>query len=112
MFWGIFWIDASSIENAERALSQIGQLGGLGATHDAGMSWLTGLDTPWLLVIDNADDPKINYSRFFPPGERGNILVTSRNSDCKIHATIGYLEFGNVGGEDAITLLLRSRWHR
>lgn len=107
-FWGIFWIDASSIENAERALSQIGQLGGLGATHDAGMYWLTGLDTPWLLVIDNADDPTIDYSRFFPPGERGHILVTSRNSDCKIHATIGYYEFGNMEEEDAITLLLKA----
>ena len=89
-------------------MSQIGQLGGLGATHDAGMYWLTGLDTPWLLVIDNADDPMIDYSRFFPPGERGHILVTSRNSDCKIHATIGYYEFGNMEEEDAITLLLKA----
>lgn len=110
-FWGIFWIDASSIENAERALSQIGQLGGLGATHDAGMYWLTGLDTPWLLVIDNADDPTIDYSRFFPPGERGHILVTSRNSDCKIYATIGHYEFGNMEEEDAITLLLKAADH-
>ena len=89
-------------------MSQIGQLGGLGATHDAGMYWLTGLDTPWLLVIDNADDPTIDYSRFFPPGERGHILVTSRNSECKIHATIGYYEFGNMEEEDAITLLLKA----
>lgn len=72
------------------------------------MYWLTGLDTPWLLVIDNADDPTIDYSRFFPPGERGHILVTSRNSDCKIHATIGYYEFGNMEEEDAITLLLKA----
>lgn len=92
-------------------MSQIGQLGGLGATHDAGMYWLTGLDTPWLLVIDNADDPTIDYSRFFPPGERGHILVTSRNWDCKIHATIGYYEFGNMEEEDAITLLLKAADH-
>ena len=75
------------------------------------MYWLTGLDTPWLLVIDNADDPTIDYSRFFPPGERGHILVTSRNSDCKIHATIGYYEFGNMEEEDAITLLLKAADH-
>lgn len=75
------------------------------------MYWLTGLDTPWLLVIDNADDPTIDYSRFFPPGERGHILVTSRNADCKIHATIGYYEFGNMEEEDAITLLLKAADH-
>jgi len=110
-FWAIFWIDASSVENAERSLSQIGQLGGLGESHDAGMYWLTGLEMPWLLVIDNADDPSVDYSRFFPAGERGHILVTSRNSDCKIHATIGYYEFSDMDVEDAVTLLLKAAQH-
>lgn len=110
-FWAIFWIDARSVENAERSLSQIGQLGGLGESHDAGMYWLTGLEMPWLLVIDNADDPSVDYSRYFPAGERGHILVTSRNADCKIHATIGYYEFSNMDEEDAITLLLKAAQH-
>ena len=104
-------MDASSVANAERALSQIGRLGGLGETPDAGLYWLTSLEVPWLLVIDNADDPTVDYSRFFPAGERGHILVTSRNSDCKIHATIGYYEFGDMDEEDAITLLLKAAQH-
>ena len=83
----------------------------MGATYDAGMYWLTGLNSTWLLVIDNADDPTIDYSRFFPRGERGHILVTSRNSDCKIHAAIGHYEFGNMEEEDAITLLLKAAAH-
>ncbi len=110
-FWAIFWVDASSVANAERALSQIGRLGGLGETCDAGMYWLTGLEMPWLLVIDNADDPSIDYSRFFPAGERGHILVTSRNSDCKIHATVGSYEFGDMDEDDSITLLLKAAQH-
>ena len=110
-FWAIFWIDASSVANAERSLSQIGRLGGLGETWDAGMFWLTGLEVPWLLVIDNADDPSIDYSRFFPAGERGHILVTSRNADCKIHATVGFYEFGDMDEDDAITLLLKAAQH-
>lgn len=107
-FWGIFWVDASSVENAERALSEIGQLGGIGETCLAGMYWLTGLEMPWLLVIDNADDPNVDYARFFPAGDRGHILVTSRNPDCRIHATIGYYEFKEMDSEDAITLLLKA----
>lgn len=75
------------------------------------MFWLTGLESPWLLVIDNADDPTVDYSRFFPAGERGHILITSQNSDCKIHATIGYYEFGNMDEEDAVTLLLKAAQH-
>lgn len=107
-FWGIFWVDASSVENAERALSEIGQLGGMGETCIAGLYWLTGLETPWLLVIDNADDPSVDYARFFPAGERGHILVTSRNPDCRIYATIGYYEFKEMDLEDAVTLLLKA----
>ena len=70
-----------------------------------------GLEMPWLLVIDDADDPSIDYSRFFPAGERGHILVTSRNSDCKIHATVGSYEFRDMDEDDAITLLLKAAQH-
>ena len=109
-FWAIFWVDASSIETAERALSHIGKTGGLGENHQAGIYWLSGLDMPWMLVIDNADDASIDYSRFFPAGDKGNILMTSRLQDCKIHATVGHHEFRNMEEEDAITLLLRAAY--
>ena len=107
-YYGIFFIDASSVENAERAFAELGRLGGMGDTCTNGIYWLTGLEFPWLLVIDNADDPSVDYSRFFPPGERGHILITSRNQDCKIHATIGYYEFKDMDQEDAVTLLLKA----
>ena len=107
-YYGIFFIDASSVENAERAFAELGRLGGMGDTCTNGMYWLTGLEFPWLLVIDNADNPSVDYSRFFPPGERGHILITSRNHDCKIHATVGYYEFKDMEQEDAITLLLKA----
>ena len=107
-FWGIFWVDASSSETAESTMAQIGRLGGLGESYDAGMHWLTGLENPWLLVIDNADDPLIDYSKFFPAGERGHILLTTRNSECRIHATAGSYEFNAMDEEDAINLLLKA----
>ncbi|MCJ1479377.1 hypothetical protein MMC13_008062 [Lambiella insularis] len=107
-FYGIFWVDASSIENAERAFSELGRLGGLGDTCANGMYWLTGLEMPWLLVIDNADDPSVDYSRFFPAGDRGHILITSRNQECRMLATVGYYEFKDMEQEDAVTLLLKA----
>lgn len=107
-FWGIFWIDASSARNAERAFSEIGRLGGMEEKFESGMYWLAGLEMPWLLVIDNADDLEIDYSSYFPSGERGHILVTSRNPESRMHATIGYQEFKEMQQEDAITLLLKA----
>ena len=96
------------METAERALSDIGRVGGLGEGYQAGMYWLTGLTLPWMLVIDNADDPLIDYSRFFPAGDNGHILITTRLRDCKIHATVGFYEFRDMEEEDAVTLLLRA----
>lgn len=107
-FWGIFWIDASSVENAESAFSEIGRIGGMGENSAAGKHWLSNIDMSWLLVIDNADDPSIDVSRFFPAGDRGHILLTSRNPDCRVHSTIGYHEFKGMDHEDAITLLLKA----
>ncbi|KAI9880614.1 MAG: hypothetical protein M1830_001965 [Pleopsidium flavum] len=107
-FWGIFWIDASSVENAEIAYSEIGRIGGMGENSAAGKHWLSNLDLSWLLVIDNADDPSIDVSRFFPAGDRGHILLTSRNPECRVHSTIGYHEFKGMDHEDAITLLLKA----
>ena len=75
---------------------------------ESGLYWLSTQDMPWLLVIDNADDADFDYARYFPLGAKGHILVTSRNPDCKVHATIGFEEFANLEEEDSITLLLRS----
>ena len=63
---------------------------------------------PWLLILDNADDPLLNISRFFSVGIRGTIIITSRNPECRSHATVGSIEFHEMESDDAITLLLKS----
>ena len=45
---------------------------------------------------------------FFPVGNRGSILVTTRNPDCRIHATVGSCEFGEMNLEEVVTLFLRA----
>ena len=70
--------------------------------------WLSNTQNNWLLVIDNADDPSINVSKFFPTGNRGSIVLTTRNPDCKIHSTVGSCELGQLNMDDAVTLLLKA----
>ena len=72
------------------------------------MRWLTNLVEDWLLVIDNADDRSLDVSRYFPPGCRGTVMITTRNPDCRVHATVGSWEIGQMGREEAITLLLKA----
>ena len=69
---------------------------------------LTNSPEPWLLILDNADDPLLNISKFFPVGTRGTIIITSRNPECKCHATVGSKELHEMESHDAIDLLLKS----
>ena len=78
------------------------------ATQSAGKHWLSNVEEPWLLIINNADDLGLELPGLFPEGERGHILVTTRNPSFRIHATVGALEFTGLGRKDALLLLLRA----
>lgn len=107
-YWGVFWIDASSEENAETNFASLGQQMGKGASFTGGMHWLSQCTKPWLLVIDNADDPEMDISKYFPVGGSGHILITTRNPGAEIYATVGHLRFGGLEPEDAVNLLLKT----
>ena len=107
-FWGIFWIDASSQITANQGFLEISQIFGLNKEPKAVRQWLSNIQNNWLLIIDNADDPSMDISKFFPTGNRGCILLTTRNPDCKIHSTVGSCELGQMNMEEAVTLLLKA----
>ena len=69
---------------------------------------LANTQEPWLLILDNADDPSFRISQFFPVGNRGTIIITTRNPNCTWHATVGSRELNEMEFDEAITLLLRS----
>jgi tetratricopeptide (TPR) repeat protein len=69
-------------------------------------TWLSGKDN-WLLIMDNADDQFLDISRFFPAGNRGSIVITTRNPDFQRYATVGSYKVDRMHPEDAITLLLK-----
>ena len=93
-FWGIFWINASSHATADQGFLEIARLCGVDEDSKVVKQWLSNTQEPWLLIIDNADDPSIDVSESFPTGNRGSILLTSRNPECKLHATVGSCELG------------------
>lgn len=80
--------------------------------ESAAKDWLSNLEVPWLLIIDDAasDDSEFNLESLFPDGERGHILITTRDDSHKIHGTVGpkSFEFGNMDVEPATSLLLKA----
>ncbi|KAL8720026.1 MAG: hypothetical protein Q9225_003042 [Loekoesia sp. 1 TL-2023] len=93
---------------AKQSFAELGKLGELEATQNAGKHWLSESEEPWLLIINNADDPSLDLPNLFPEGERGFILVTTRNPNFKIHQTVGAVEFEGLEQDEALHLLLRA----
>lgn len=109
-YWGVFWLDAASMATAEQGYVAIGRLCGLvEPSVETVKNWLPGLDLPWLLIIDNADNPEIDYSQYMPSGRRGDILLTTRNKDCGVeYGTVGWITLDALELDLARELLLRA----
>ena len=75
---------------------------------DAVKRWLSNTSESWALILDNADDPHLDISPYFPVGNRGIVLITTRNPECQIHATVGSYELGAMEPDEAVTLILKT----
>jgi tetratricopeptide (TPR) repeat protein len=78
----------------------------LASTENAGKYYLSQAREPWLLIIDNADNPDINLPGLFPPGDRGHILVSTRNRELRKYGNAGSIELEGLGEKEALCLLL------
>jgi tetratricopeptide (TPR) repeat protein len=103
----VFTIHAASVETAKESFAKIGKLGGLGDTESAGKFWLSELEEPWLLVIDNADNPDLDLPSLFPESDWGHILITTRNPDFRTHGNAGNVELKGLEKKEALHLLLK-----
>ena len=61
----------------------------------------------YLIVYDSADGHFSVVEKFLPPGNRGNVIITSRNVGLK-RLSKKSMEIYGMGDEDAISLLLKS----
>ncbi|KAL8722147.1 MAG: hypothetical protein Q9181_007550 [Wetmoreana brouardii] len=108
-YWGVLWLDARNNATAEQGLVDIGRRCGVPEPSVANVkSWLACKDRRWLLVIDNADNPDVDYSPYIPSGKRGDILLSTRNLECILHATVGHELLGDLELELARELLFKT----
>ncbi|CAG8975776.1 hypothetical protein HYALB_00009297 [Hymenoscyphus albidus] len=109
-FWGVFWIDATTEDSIRRGMICAAQR----AFNNSSMNFedakteFSNFEYSWLLILDNADNPEINYEQYFPTGNTGNIIMTTRNHDCIKYGTAGHETFEKLDLEDAVELLLKS----
>ena len=81
----VFWVDASSVESITLSLRGISSISAAQASCpddsvESVLQWMSGIQEEWLIVFDNADELPVHMvEKFIPSGNRGNILITSRN---------------------------------
>ncbi|KAJ7645325.1 hypothetical protein B0H17DRAFT_1186945 [Mycena rosella] len=92
-FSDVFLIDTSTAETIDTGLKNIA------ATKNSTFEWM--------LLFDNADDPKINLHNFLPHCSHGNVLITSRNPGLQVYAGSHFL-VSDMEELDAVKLLLKS----
>ncbi|KAG4442234.1 hypothetical protein IFR05_002283 [Cadophora sp. M221] len=109
-FRSIFWIDASSTETVQEGFFNIARTCKLEESIDMVKTWLS-TQKDWLLIFDNADDPELDMSRFFPRCPESTILMTSRNPDLRHSANAGSCKVDIMSSEDAVALLLTTSAH-
>ncbi|KAF8343717.1 hypothetical protein F5887DRAFT_1283371 [Amanita rubescens] len=112
LFSDIFWIDASSEKTVDFALTQISSTystspNGRPSARSA-LDWICQRPN-FLMVYDGADGHYSVVENFLPPGNAGNITITSRNIGLKrIALSKNSMEICSMEDEDAISLLLKS----
>ena len=61
-------------------------------------------------MFDNADDPNLSLAPYFPAGDRGDIIITSRNPGCRQYNTAGSKGIGRLSANDSMILLVKSAY--
>ena len=109
-FSDIFWIDASSESTIDLRLRQIAQENDGPAkaisSVASALRWISEKSN-WLMIYDNADGGYQIVEKFLPPGNRGNILITSRNLEL-VRITENSMEVLDMAEEEALSLLSKS----
>ena len=112
----MFWVDASSHESMTMSLKGISsmpaaQASGVDGSVESALQWISYLSGKWLVVFDNANNPPPEVVvKFIPPGNRGNILITSQNQSMglRIVPVENRIEINEMQESDAVNLLLKS----
>jgi hypothetical protein len=106
-FTDIFLVDASTVETIDAGLTNIATMKNAGDSPKGAVKWLQSKPENWLLLFDNADDPKVNLNNYFPQCNHGSILITSRNPGLCVYAG-SHSDVSDMEESDAVKLLLRS----
>ncbi|KAJ7850762.1 hypothetical protein B0H14DRAFT_839018 [Mycena olivaceomarginata] len=104
----VFFVDASTVGTLDLSFKKLVIAKRAGNTTQDALRWMISQQSEWLILFNNVDDPSINLQQFFPRCRHGNILITTRNFQLRMHAPDSNYKLSDMEEADAVALLLRS----
>ncbi|KAH8806692.1 hypothetical protein DL96DRAFT_1822279 [Flagelloscypha sp. PMI_526] len=105
-FSDTFFVDASDKFTLENDLKAIAVGVSDKPTVEDALHLLRTTKEEWLLLLDNADDPTLDL-RPYISWSHGNVLITTRNREVRLHAPDCSIWVDQLELDDAVELLLR-----
>ncbi|KAF4629040.1 hypothetical protein G7Y89_g9108 [Cudoniella acicularis] len=110
---GIFWIDAQDEDSIRKSIVEAAKTASeeeKEVDYKSARRWFENQNKSWLLILDNAENTNLNYLEFFPSGDSGCVIITTRGSEYQQYNTASQqdAEFEKLGVEDLVELLLES----
>ncbi|CUA73241.1 Nephrocystin-3 [Xenopus laevis] [Rhizoctonia solani] len=109
-FLHTIFVDASSDDSIQASLANVAIRNKLGKTYEDMLQWICRQGRSCLLVLDNADDPKLKLQAYLPQSADHNVLITTRCPEFAALA-VGRTAACNVSGleeSEAVDLLLET----
>ncbi len=104
----VWFFDATSDATLAADFKKLGKAAGIGESVNDVRDFLGRMQEEWLLIFDNADDPKVELSEYIPQCNHGNIIITSRLTEVNQMASPGaHLDFSDLEQSEAVNLLLK-----
>jgi tetratricopeptide (TPR) repeat protein len=117
-FWGMFWVDVSRPSTAKNGFLAVAKTLGFSAESvEESLQALASIKDRWLLILDNADDPEVDYAAYIPSGNQGVVIVTSRVPECSQYSTLPAEALEGLNKKYSTQLLLKAArvpdksWH-
>ena len=92
-----------------RGFIDIAETCGLGdKSFEGARLWLQETPHSWLLILDNVDDPQLDYIFYLPAALRGHVLITSRVPETADLQTAEMDFYESLSETTAVELLLKA----
>ncbi|KAK0493608.1 hypothetical protein EDD18DRAFT_1078291, partial [Armillaria luteobubalina] len=107
-FTYIWFFNATSDATLAADFRKLGKAACVGESVNDIRDFLEKMHEDWLVIFDNADDPKVDLSKYIPQCNHGNVIITSHLTEAHQMASLGfYINFPDLEQSEAVDLLLK-----